>query len=164
MSHGLAVSSDANTNWSIQVKFYLDIECLDIGKAPEETRQHPGFNAGSKFDLNCQHLDTRDNGVWACLSLSLQLMQFVVAWNGKKKQRSNIARQLFYKKRLFHITTRIQNENHIHKETKMMMIPTLIMVFPISNLCIPGTKNPRKRSFGAWPIFILEDMLVISPP
>ena len=45
-----------------------------------------------------------------------------------------------------------------------MMIPTLITVFPISSLCIPGTKNPRKRSFGAWTILITEDMLHKSPP
>lgn len=51
----------------------LDIERLDVRKASEETRQHPGFKVGSKFHLNSQHLNAWDSGVWTCLGVSLQI-------------------------------------------------------------------------------------------
>jgi hypothetical protein len=57
---------------SSQVKFYLDIERLEVRKASEETRQHPGFNVGPKSHLNSQHLNVWDSCVWTCLSVNLQ--------------------------------------------------------------------------------------------
>ncbi|BAS97868.1 Os06g0492750 [Oryza sativa Japonica Group] len=40
---------------------------------------------------------------------------------------------------------------------------TLMMVLPMFSSCIPGTKNPRKRRLGAWPILILVHMLMEQP-
>ncbi|BAS97869.1 Os06g0493001, partial [Oryza sativa Japonica Group] len=36
-------------------------ECLDIGKASEEARQHPDLIVVKEFELNSQHLNTRDH-------------------------------------------------------------------------------------------------------
>ena len=58
-------------NLSELTNFYLDMECLDVGKTSEEAGNFHDFIADTKSDLQCQDLDTRDDGAWVLLRPSL---------------------------------------------------------------------------------------------
>jgi hypothetical protein len=69
----LAVSPMQDAKWTSKVdKFYLDMECLDIGKTLEDGRHCLDFTAVLEMQQQSQDLDTRDDGAWAHLSAHLQ--------------------------------------------------------------------------------------------
>jgi hypothetical protein len=65
---------DSANEWQKKHKgLHHDVERLDIGKAPEDSRDHLDIIAGSTTKLQSQDLHTWFHGAWGGICASLQL-------------------------------------------------------------------------------------------
>jgi hypothetical protein len=54
---------------------YHDVQCLQIGKAPQEGEHHLGHVVVAEAHIQTEDLDARDNGAWARLYPRLECTQ-----------------------------------------------------------------------------------------